>query len=131
MRGYWRKQKQASGGQDGSREWWKNVDLIPQRRESTNVSLDRETAQDLNDFFGELCTDGDYVEPALLEIGPEVEAPEIGERYVCNTLSSLKKPATGPDQILYWVWKDQGEIFTPIITRIWNLSLATHQWPRS
>ena len=118
-------------GKTGSREWWKNVDLISQRRRSTNVSLDRETAQDLNEFFGELCTDGDYVEPALLEIGPEVEVPEISERYVWNTLSSLKKTATGPDQIPYWVWKDQAEIFTPIITRLWNLSLATHQWPRS
>lgn len=28
------------------------------------------------EFFGELCTDSDYVEPALLEIGPEVEVPE-------------------------------------------------------
>ena len=47
---------------------------------STNVSLDKETAQDLYEFFGELCRDGDYVEPALLEIGPEVEVPEISER---------------------------------------------------
>ena len=85
----------------------------------------------MNEFFGELCRDGNYVEPAFLEIGPEVEVPEISERYVWNTLSSLKKTATGPDQIPYWVWKDQAEIFTPIITRLWNLSLATHQWPRS
>ena len=67
-------------GKTGSREWWKNVDLISQRRRSTNVSLDRETAQDLYELFGELCRDGDYVEPALLEIGPEVEVPEISER---------------------------------------------------
>ena len=118
-------------GKMGSREWWKNVDLISQRRRSTNVSLDRETAQDLNEYFGDLCTDGDYVEPALLEIGPEVKVPEISERYVWNSLSTLKKTATGPDQIPYWVWKDHAEIFTPIITKLWNLSLATHQWPRS
>ena len=46
-------------------------------------------------------------------------------------MSSLKKTANGPDQIPYWVWKDQAEMFTPIITRLWNLSLATHQWPSS
>ena len=46
-------------------------------------------------------------------------------------MSSLKKTAPGPDQIPYWVWKDQAEIFTSIITRLWNLSLATYQWPRS
>ena len=44
-----------------------------------------ETAQDLNEFFGELCTDDDYVELALLEIGPEVEVPEISERLVHGT----------------------------------------------
>ena len=118
-------------GKTGSRKWWKNVNLISQRWQSTKVSLDRETAQDLNEFFGELCTDSEYVEPESVEIGHEVEAPEISERYVWNTLSSLKKTATGRDQIPYWVWKDQAEIFTPIITRLWNLSLATHQWPRS
>ena len=64
-------------GKTGSREWWKNVDMISQRRRSTNLSLDRESTQDLNEFFGELCTDGDYVEPVLLEIGPEVDVPEI------------------------------------------------------
>ena len=48
----------------------------------------------------------------------KVEVPEISERYVWNTLSSLKKTATGPDQIPYWVWWDQAEIFTPIITRL-------------
>ena len=103
----------------------------PTIRQSTNVSLDRETAQDLNECFGELCTDSDYVEPALVEIGSEVEAPEISERYVWNTLSSLKKTATGPDQFRYWMWKDQAEMFTPIVARLWNLSLATHQWSRS
>ena len=46
-------------GKTGSGEWWKNVDLISQSRRSTNVSLHRETAQDLNEFFGELCTDSD------------------------------------------------------------------------
>ena len=33
--------------------------------------------------------------------------------------------------IPFWVLKDQAEIFTPIITKLWNLSLATHQWPSS
>ena len=56
-----------------------NVDLIFQHRRYTNVSLDKEIAQVLNEFFSELCTDGDYIEPVLLEIGPEVEVPKISE----------------------------------------------------
>ena len=72
-----------------------------------------------------------HVEHAFLKIGPEVEVLEISEQYVCNTLSSVKNTATGSDQIPHWVWKDQAEIFTPIITRLRNLSLARHQLPRS
>ena len=34
---------------------------------------------EMNEFFGELCTDGDYIDPALLKIGQEVEVPEISE----------------------------------------------------
>ena len=32
-------------GKTRSREWWRNVDLISQRRRSTNASLNRETAR--------------------------------------------------------------------------------------
>lgn len=42
-------------------------------------TLDREIAQNLNEFFSELCMDSDYVEPVLLEIAPEVKVPEISE----------------------------------------------------
>ena len=57
--------------------------------------------------------------------------PVISERQVWNSLSALKRTATGPDQIPYWVWKEHAEIFTPIITKIWNLSIATQCLPSS
>lgn len=48
-----------------------------------------------------------------------------------NCLRQLKKTATAPDDILFWVWKDHAEIFTPIICMIWNLSLKFSTWPSS
>ena len=60
-----------------------------------------------------------------------ISKSDISERQVWNTLRNLKKTATGPDQIPYWLWKDQAEIFTPIVTRLWNLSLSTYTWPKS
>ena len=33
--------------------------------------------------------------------------------------------------IPYWFWADHAELLTPVITHIWNLSLATHSWPTS
>jgi hypothetical protein len=31
----------------------------------------------------------------------------------------------------YWVWKEHAEIMTPIIHKIWNLSLRLSTWPSS
>ena len=60
-----------------------------------------------------------------------MEIPVISERQVWNLLSALKRTATGPDQIPYWVWKEHTEIFTPLITKIWNLSISTQCLPSS
>ena len=49
---------------------------------------------------------------------------------VWNTLRKIKKTATGPDCIPYWIWRDDTDIFTEVITKVWNLSLSTHTWPK-
>ena len=59
----------------GSREWWKNVDLVSQRRNSTYVNLDSDSLNDLNDFFALLCSDDSYVPPSDVVIAPDVEVP--------------------------------------------------------
>ena len=56
--------------------------------------------------------------------------PEITEMQVWNTLRKIKKTATGPDCIPYWIWRNHTEIFTEVITKVWNLSLSTRTWPK-
>ena len=63
--------------------------------------------------------------------GDDVNVPEISDIQVCNNLKHLKKTATGPDLIPYWIWKEHTEIMTPIIHKIWNLSLMSSTWPSS
>jgi len=58
-----------------------------------------------------------------------VNIPEVTEMQVWNTLRKIKKTVTGPDCIPYWIWRDQTEIFTEVITKGWNHSLSTHTWP--
>ena len=48
-----------------------------------------------------------------------VEVPEITQRQVCNALIKLKRTATGPDNIPFWIWKDQAELLTPVINQVW------------
>ena len=116
----------------GTRDWWKRVDDISQRRQpGAFLSLDHDFLRELNNCFAELCTDDVYTAPTPLEIGEEVEIPIVSERAVWNILQRIKKTATGPDAIPYTVWKDHAELVTPVVTWVWNLSLKTHTWPRS
>ena len=41
-----------------------------------------------------------------MTIGQGVEIPKISENYVWNILSKIKKTATGPDMLPFWVWRD-------------------------
>ena len=113
----------------GSCEWWKRVDSISQRCRSMVLSLDHASLEELNDYFGELCSENTYMEPAPIELGEDHVIPEITERQAWNSLQQVSKTATGPDGIPYTVWKDHAEFLAPVITMVWNLSLKTHTWP--
>ena len=116
----------------GAREWWKHADSLSQRRcSSANVTLDMQSLAELNDYFAEVCWDGAYKQPSPAQVESGVQVPEILERQVWNCLWHLKKTATGPDLIPFWVWRDHAEIFTPLICKIWNLSLRFSTWPSS
>ena len=115
----------------GSRDWWEKVDSISQRRNSTSINLDLDLLERLNDYFGKLCYDEGYTQPIDVQISQEVTVPEITERQVLNALTKLKRTATGPDNIPFWIWKDYAELLMPVITQVWNLSLSTHTWPDS
>lgn len=90
----------------GSRDWWKRVDSISQRKLTSRMSFNDETLLELNKYFGRLCYDDNYIEPMPLEISDEVDIPVVNELQVWNVLKKLKKTAIGPDLIPYWVWKD-------------------------
>ena len=97
-------------------------------------------------YFHELCTDLNYIAPVDVVVcctavfsvvtqcsstidvvvGSEIEVPEIPEGVVWKSLSNIKRTATGPDGIPFWVWKEHAEILTPILSHIWNLSLRAH-----
>ena len=48
----------------GSQRWWENVDSISQRRNSSQISLNPESLDRLNDHFGQICYDDNYIPPS-------------------------------------------------------------------
>ena len=103
----------------GSGGRWKPVDDITKRRtHSSPVVLDNTFANQLNDYFHEHFTDLNYIAPVDVVVASEIEVPEIPERLVWKTLNNITRTATGPDSILFWVWKEHAENLTPILSHI-------------
>ena len=79
---------------------------------------------DINTHFQSINTDINYAEPALLEILPELHnVPVIHEISVFKALAHMKRTATGPDDLPFWLWKEHALELTPVITHILNVSL--------
>ena len=88
--------RQYNLGVIGSKQWWKVGDLVSQRRNAALITLDRESLDQLNEYFGNLCSDNTYIRPVNVHIDPDFNAPTISLGLVWNTLrSNLKKTATG------------------------------------
>ena len=84
----------------GSGGWWETVDDITQRRTHSNsVVLDNTFANQLNNYFHELCTNLNYIAQVDVVVGSEIEEPDIPERLVWKSFSNIKRTATGPDGI--------------------------------
>ena len=123
--------KTLASGEKGSRSWWQKVDLLTHRKDKTDLSLDKDFVQTLNLYFGNLCYDEHYIKPTTMEIDNTTSAPQLTLTQVFYTLTKIKKTATGPDGIPFWVWKDFAAILSPVVMNIWNTSLLTQRWPRS
>ena len=78
--------KQYNVGVIGSKQWWKGVDLVSQRRNAARITLDRESLDQLNEYFGNLCSDTNYIRPVDIHIDPDYKAPTIPLGLVWNTV---------------------------------------------
>ena len=69
------------------------MDKITLRKERPQPYLDNEFLAALNDYFGDLSNDENYVKPAPLKVNPETHPPpELQEFDVMMALSKIKKP---------------------------------------
>ena len=107
------------------------MDALSRRRRSSSINLDNNSLVRLNDYFANLCYDDRYIRPIDMDIPDSIHTALRYFRGLWNTLVDVKKTATGPDNLPYWICKDYSELLTPVVTHVWNLSLSTHTWPDS
>ena len=83
------------------------MDNITLRKLQSLPFLDKEFLANLNNFFGDLCFDDQYSEPTPLVIDYETHPPPmLREHDVLLALAKIKKTASGPGCIPYWMWKN-------------------------
>ena len=58
-------------GAQGSLHWWRRVDKITLSKEKPQPYLEKEFFAGLNDYFGDLCNDENYVKPVPLRVNPK------------------------------------------------------------
>ena len=105
------------------------VDALSKRKERSNPSFDEDSVRELNHYFANLCHDEDYIRPVPMDITENIPAPQLTLSQVYYALLKTKQTSTGPDNIPFWVWKENAAILAPAVQAIWNLSLSTQRWP--
>ena len=80
----------GKNGAQGSLHWWRRVDNITLRKQKSHPYLENEFLVGLNDYFGDLCNDENYVKPVPLEVNPETNPPpKLQEFDVMLALSRI------------------------------------------
>ena len=88
----------------GSKSWWKVIDKLTGRVGSSMNLSSLFTVNDINTHFQSINIDINYVEPALLEIMPELpKVPVIHEISVFEALEHVKRTASVPDDLPFLV----------------------------
>ena len=118
-----------SVGNTGTRKWWDRVDKLSNRKYRLRSALDVESLNRLNDYFGNLCSDPNYNTIEPVSVTSDMDVPRLTSLQVLKSLATIKKTASGSDEIPFWVWRDYTDELAPVVLHLWNLSLRTQTWP--
>ena len=65
------------------------------------------------------------MEPVGVTCGTDV--PQLTSSQVLKSLATIKKTASGPDGIPYWVWRDYADVLAPVVLIEGYLNINMHK----
>ena len=95
------------------------------RYQRSNPSFDEGSVREVNHYFANLCHDEYYIRPVSMDITENIPEQQLTLSQVYYALLKTKQTSTGPDNISFWVWKENAAISAPAVQAIYNLSLST------
>lgn len=113
-----------------SKAWWKEVNSILGRTRAQNAHHAGHSPEELNDVFTDICTDTQYQAPDHVQVCQDI-LPALSLHQVYYAMCAIKRTATGPDGIPWFVWKHNAHILAPVVHSIFAKSLAIGVFPKS
>jgi hypothetical protein len=116
----------------GSKEWWKEIDLITHRKHSNTTLLAAKF--DGHSLNTDLAARSRLPEPLNRNPPPVFQSkpsdsPVINIYEVATVLRKCKATSPGSIGIPHFIYRDFWEFLTPLYHHIWNLSLSTSTFP--
>ena len=118
--------KNLTKSKRGTKSWWQEVNYLTGRKNLTSTA--NHEPDELNQYFADICTSTEYIEPHVCNVSG-YDSPEVSLQQIYSQLKRLKQTATGPDQIPYWVWKENAHSLAEPVLKILNLSILQTKVP--
>lgn len=112
----------------GGKDWWKQVNQLLGNTNSRNCEKTALTAEQLNAYFNSISKTTDTYQ-APNKPTQENDAPCLEVAQVYYALKHLKATAPGPDDLPYWIYRDNAHDIAFALTHIFNRSLSTGVFP--
>ena len=93
----------------GFKRWRDTVQRITGRKTQGTLASKVINPDDINANFPSTNTDDAYEAPEALKIPDGLHVPEVTMLLAWNLLRHQKRTASGPDEILYWLWGDYAD----------------------
>ena len=85
---------------------------------------------EINVYFQGINNDPNYTAPESLQIAEGTRIPSLYIHTVQHLLQRQKYSVSGPDDLLYWSWKEFAKELAPVTTAIFNSSLKVSRVPK-
>ena len=119
----------------GSREMWAEVNRIRGTDRQSATAPEGVTATTLNQHYGNISTDQQYVQPRLKSTATNEMLDIFDEYNIFVMLEAVGRTATGPDDMPPWLLSRTASVLAEPITCLFNLSIrdsfVPSQWKMS
>ena len=119
----------------GTKSWWKGIDAITHRKQTTGTSKIISNAFDPIQLNFELSQRSALRQSTTRQPPPDFKldghsAPQLSMHDVFSVLKKCKRSSTGPVNIPHFIFHEYCDILVPLYHYVWNRFIAAGIFPK-